>query len=162
MDCRTENLDEIETVTLGYYDENAESFWEGTKDHDVAQNYAAFLAPFPDGKTLDILDLGCGPGRDVKYFQSLGHRPIGLDGSVPGNTLVAKFFTKGFSALRCNRKLSMASLQMPLCSMSLVGNCRMSLKNYTAHYGPPVFCFHPTLGVTTRDGMGNGTAIICS
>lgn len=82
MECRTENLDEIETFTLGHYDENAESFWEGTKDHDVAQNYAAFLAPFPDGKILDILDFGCGPGRDVKYFQSLGHRPVGLDGSV--------------------------------------------------------------------------------
>jgi SAM-dependent methyltransferase len=82
MDCRAKNLDEIETVTLGHYDENAESFWEGTKDHDVAQNYAAFLAPFSDRKTLDILDLGCGPGRDVKYFQSLGHRPVGLDGSV--------------------------------------------------------------------------------
>ncbi len=82
MDFRTENLDKIETVTLGYYDENAESFWEGTKDHDVAQNYAAFLAPFPDGKMLDILDFGCGPGRDVKYFQSLGHRPVGLDGSA--------------------------------------------------------------------------------
>ncbi len=82
MECRTENLDEIETFTLGHYDKNAESFWEGTKDHDVAQNYAAFLAPFPDGKTLDILDFGCGPGRDLKYFQSLGHRPVGLDGSV--------------------------------------------------------------------------------
>ena len=48
----------------------------------MAQNYAAFLAPFPDGKTLDILDFGCGPGRDVKYFHSLGHRPLGLDGSA--------------------------------------------------------------------------------
>ena len=82
MDCRTENLDKIETVTLGYYDENSKSFWEGTKDHDVAQNYAAFLAPFPAEETLDILDFGCGPGRDVKYFQSLGHRPVGLDGSA--------------------------------------------------------------------------------
>ena len=82
MACRSEILDEIETFTLGHYDENAESFWEGTKDHDVSQNYAAFLAPFPKGKTLDILDFGCGPGRDVKYFHSLGHRPVGLDGST--------------------------------------------------------------------------------
>ncbi len=82
MACRSEILDEIETFTLGHYDENAESFWEGTKDHDVSQNYAAFLARFPKGKTLDILDFGCGPGRDVKYFHSLGHRPVGLDGST--------------------------------------------------------------------------------
>lgn len=81
MEQRPDHLDAIETVTLSHYNQNAESFWNGTKDHDVTQNYAAFLAPFPAGKTLDILDLGCGPGRDVKYFQSLGHRPVGLDGS---------------------------------------------------------------------------------
>ena len=81
MASKTEALDAIETLTLGHYNQNAEAFWNGTKDHDVAQNYAAFLAPFPKDKTLDILDLGCGPGRDVSYFQSLGHRPVGLDGS---------------------------------------------------------------------------------
>jgi SAM-dependent methyltransferase len=74
-------LDEIETVTVGHYNQNAEAFWNGTKDHDVTQNYQAFLAPFPAGKKLDILDFGCGPGRDVRYFKSLGHRPVGLDGS---------------------------------------------------------------------------------
>jgi SAM-dependent methyltransferase len=81
MGLKTEYLGEIETVTLGHYNQNAEAFWNGTKDHDVTQNYAAFLAPFPKGKRLDILDFGCGPGRDVKYFQTLGHRPVGLDGS---------------------------------------------------------------------------------
>ena len=74
--------DDIETVTLSHYNQNAQAFWSGTKDHDVTQNYAAFLAPFPKDKTLDILDLGCGPGRDVSYFKSLGHRPVGLDGSA--------------------------------------------------------------------------------
>ncbi len=74
-------LDDIETVTISHYDNNAASFWQGTKDHDVRQNTQAFLAPFEAGKVLDILDFGCGPGRDVSYFKSLGHRVVGLDGS---------------------------------------------------------------------------------
>ncbi|MCD2452686.1 class I SAM-dependent methyltransferase [Methylicorpusculum oleiharenae] len=81
MAPKAEELELIEAVTLSHYDQNAEAYWQGTKDHDVTQNYAAFLAPFPIDKKLDILDLGCGPGRDVQYFKSLGHRPIGLDGS---------------------------------------------------------------------------------
>lgn len=75
-----DSLHTIESITLGHYERNADAFWSGTRDHDVTQNYAAFLAPFPTGKTLDILDFGCGPGRDLHYFKSLGHRPVGLDG----------------------------------------------------------------------------------
>jgi SAM-dependent methyltransferase len=75
-------LEEIETTTLRDYDENAAAFWERTRDHDVTQNYASLLSPFPAGQPLDILDFGCGPGRDLKYFRSLGHRPVGLDGSA--------------------------------------------------------------------------------
>ncbi|MFT4612971.1 MAG: SAM-dependent methyltransferase [Bacteroidia bacterium] len=74
-------LSEIESVTLRHYESNASSFWQGTKDHDVTQNYDKFLSQFPAGTALDILDFGCGPGRDLGYFQSLGHRPVGLDGS---------------------------------------------------------------------------------
>lgn len=81
MKQSTEQLHEIETLTLKHYNQNAEAFWAGTQDHDVSQNYAAFLSRFPKDKPLDILDFGCGPGRDVSYFKSLGHRPVGLDGS---------------------------------------------------------------------------------
>ncbi len=35
--------DEVSQRTLGHYGRNAESFWERTKDHDVAQNIAAML-----------------------------------------------------------------------------------------------------------------------
>jgi SAM-dependent methyltransferase len=74
-------LAEIQETTLDHYDNNASSFWQGTRDHDVTQNYEALLKPFSDSQTLDILDFGCGPGRDLIYFKSLGHRPVGLDGS---------------------------------------------------------------------------------
>ncbi len=72
---------EITSITISHYDDNAWSFWEGTKDHDVSQNYDHFLAQFPATQKLDILDFGCGPGRDLAYFKGLGHRAVGLDGS---------------------------------------------------------------------------------
>lgn len=83
-------LTEIEKITLGHYDDNALSFWDGTKDHDVTQNYHAFLSQFPITQTLDILDFGCGPGRDLGHFKSLGHRPVGLDGSHAFCTMARK------------------------------------------------------------------------
>ena len=76
-----EQLENVEKTTLGHYNDNAQSFWQGTKDHDVTQNYRALLSHCEQGAPLDILDFGCGPGRDVGYFKSLGHRPVGLDGS---------------------------------------------------------------------------------
>ena len=74
--------DEIERLTINHYESNAESFWQGTRDHDVSQNINAFLQAMPTDKALDILDFGCGPGRDLAIFKQLGHRPIGLDGSA--------------------------------------------------------------------------------
>jgi len=35
----------------------------------------------PKDRALDILDFGCGPGRDLATFKALGHRATGLDGS---------------------------------------------------------------------------------
>jgi len=75
------DLGKIESDTLAHYEESAESFWQATKDHDVSQNIAAFLQAMPGGKALDILDFGCGPGRDLRTFKKMGHRPTGLDGS---------------------------------------------------------------------------------
>ena len=75
------DLNRIESVTIQHYDVNAMSFWEGTKNHDVTQNRHAFLDACKKDLSLDILDLGCGPGRDILYFKPLGHRPVGLDGS---------------------------------------------------------------------------------
>ncbi len=72
--------DEIAQRTLGHYERNAESFWERTRDHDVAQNIAAMLRHVAGQAPFTILDFGCGPGRDLKSLQQLGHRAVGLEG----------------------------------------------------------------------------------
>ena len=76
------DLEQVESMTLNHYDTHAKSFFAGTIDHDVSQNYDAFLSSMEKEKPLDILDFGCGPGRDLHYFSSCGHNPVGLDGSI--------------------------------------------------------------------------------
>jgi SAM-dependent methyltransferase len=65
--------------TLSHYQSRAEAFWEGTRDHDVSQNLNTLLGALPARPGLRILDLGCGPGRDLLTLRELGHVAIGLD-----------------------------------------------------------------------------------
>jgi len=81
MPLTREDLDHITTTTLGHYDQHAEDYWQGTRDHDVSQNIAALLRHIDKAAPLSILDLGCGPGRDLKTFSELGHKAIGLEGA---------------------------------------------------------------------------------
>ncbi len=76
-----EELEALAARTLAHYDNSAQSFAAGTKDHDVSQNYAALLGAIEGTPPFRILDLGCGPGRDLAYFRAQGHEPVGLDGS---------------------------------------------------------------------------------
>ena len=76
------DLQEITSQTIGHYDASAQSFWFGTKDHDVGQNMDALLRHIQGEAPYTILDFGCGPGRDILAFRDLGHVPIGLDGAA--------------------------------------------------------------------------------
>ena len=67
--------------TIAQYDRLAHAFRDGTRDHDVSQNYAALLDAIEGDPPCSILDLGCGPGRDLRHFRALGHDAVGLDGS---------------------------------------------------------------------------------
>lgn len=81
MPIDNDDLRRIGELTLAHYNSIADSFRAGTLDHDVSQNIAALLRHIQAEPPYAILDLGCGPGRDLKTFRALGHRPIGLDGS---------------------------------------------------------------------------------
>jgi len=75
------DLEAISVCTLEHYNQGAESFREGTRDHDVRQNIDALLRHIEGTPPFTILDLGCGPGRDLKAFAALGHVAVGLDGA---------------------------------------------------------------------------------
>jgi pterin-4a-carbinolamine dehydratase len=71
----------ISELTIAHYDRLAEAYWDGTREHDVSQNYAALLDAIEGNPPYSILYLGCGPSRDLHHFRSLGHNAVGLDGS---------------------------------------------------------------------------------
>ena len=67
--------------TLEYYNQQADDFFAGTIDHDVEQNIAALLKYIKGETPFTILDVGCGPGRDLKAFTARGHIAVGLEGA---------------------------------------------------------------------------------
>jgi SAM-dependent methyltransferase len=74
--------DKIAALTLEYYEQRAEEFRSGTRDHDVSQNIAALLRHIDGAPPLSILDFGCGPGRDLQTFAALGYKAVGLEGAA--------------------------------------------------------------------------------
>jgi SAM-dependent methyltransferase len=81
MALNSHDLENLVSATLEHYNERAEDFWNGTRDHDVSQNIATLLQYIEGPSPFTILDFGCGPGRDLKTFAALGHVAIGLEGS---------------------------------------------------------------------------------
>ncbi len=62
-----------------YYDENADSFFEGSVGADMSQSRDKFVSYLP--KNARVLDAGCGSGRDSKAFLDLGFDVISFDAS---------------------------------------------------------------------------------
>jgi SAM-dependent methyltransferase len=78
----TQNPELISAGTLEHYNQRAEDFRSGTRDHDVSQNIAALLEHIKATPPYTVLDFGCGPGRDLQTFTALGHVAFGLEGAV--------------------------------------------------------------------------------
>jgi len=91
MTPKSQDLNQIVARTLAHYDQRAEDFWRGTRDHDVSQNIGALLQHIEGTPPFSILDLGCGPGRDLRKFVELGHVAVGLDGAVRFATMAREF-----------------------------------------------------------------------
>lgn len=79
-----------------YYNLNAASFIETTRDVDMSEARGRFLASVPsrDGGPARILDAGSGSGRDARAFRLLGHDIEAFDASP---TMVAA--TQAYAAV---------------------------------------------------------------
>lgn len=65
--------------TSRYYEANADSFFAETVSVDMSSLYEKFLARLPAGG--QILDAGCGSGRDARAFASRGYAVTAFDAS---------------------------------------------------------------------------------
>ena len=74
MEQDTVQAHEVVAITIAEYDRMAAAYRRGTADHDVSQNIAALLEAIKGDAPYVILDLGCGPGRDLRQFTALGSR----------------------------------------------------------------------------------------
>jgi len=81
MKITPQELKDLAARTLDYYNNKADDFFAGTIDHDVDQNISALLQHIEGKAPFTLLDLGCGPGRDLKTLKERGHIAVGLEGA---------------------------------------------------------------------------------
>ena len=70
----------MKNSTLEYYDQNAEQFFKTTAEVDFTGTQDRVLRYLGPGSR--ILDLGCGSGRDTRYFMEKGYQVDATDGSA--------------------------------------------------------------------------------
>ncbi len=66
-------------MSIDFYNDNAESFFNDTKAVDLSPIYQHFLPLLPING--HVLDAGCGSGRDSKYFIEQGFQVSAFDAS---------------------------------------------------------------------------------
>ena len=79
----------MQNTTINYYNTNADKFIENTLFVDFTQTQQRFLARLKKGAF--ILDLGCGSGRDTRYFLDQGYQVEAIDGSEEMCRLAARY-----------------------------------------------------------------------
>ncbi len=87
--------------TLNYYDENARDYFDNTVDADMNDCRQRFLKYLKEG--ANILDVGCGSGRDSKAFLSLGYKVKAIDGSKELCRLASKYLGQEVENIRFDK-----------------------------------------------------------
>jgi ubiquinone/menaquinone biosynthesis C-methylase UbiE len=71
------SMNKIET-TIKTYNKIVEEYVKiRDRDEKILRKFLEKFLKYLKGKR--ILDVGCGPGRDVKYFKERGYDPVGID-----------------------------------------------------------------------------------
>ena len=71
VDCKEKTID--------YYNDHSGEFAERVNSVDMSREYRRFLRYVPKGGS--IVDMGCGSGRDMRFFSEEGYSVSGVDAS---------------------------------------------------------------------------------
>lgn len=85
-------------TTIEYYNKNAENYFDNTVNIDMYSLYERFIKDMP--KNGKILDVGCGSGRDSKFFLGKGYDVIAIDASKELCKIASQFL--GIKVLNYN------------------------------------------------------------
>lgn len=86
------NKNKKDLQTLSFYQKSAAQYFLETLDLDISSNRERFLNFIP--KEGHILDLGCGSGRDSRFFLENSYKVTSLDASIELAKLASDFIGK--------------------------------------------------------------------
>ena len=69
----------VDESTISYYNINAKEYSVEVNKGDMFNNILKFLNYI--NKNSSIIDIGCGSGRDLKFFKQKGYQAFGIDAS---------------------------------------------------------------------------------
>lgn len=145
MKTDSQRLSEIKRV----YEDGAATFLARTSEDVIAKNWwdvvemrDKFLSYISQEST--ILDVGCGTGRDAKYFIQHGHRVVGIDiceafildlqNTTPGNYVIGDIvdpsspvYQAKYDAIWCNAAIVHLTREE---SVQVMRNCFDSLREW--------------------------------
>lgn len=143
--------------TLEYYNVNVMNFFYDTVYADMSAIYNRFLKFVKP--SAHICDLGCGSGRDSKYFRSRGYTVTSIDGSPEMCKLAGQYlknkvycmkfnefdFTDKFDAIwACSSLLHVSYREMNAVIKKIISGCKNRAIIYT--------CFKYGNTCSYRDG----------
>ena len=86
--------------TINHYNNNAKDYFDYTVNADMSDHYERFLKYLQENSY--ILDVGCGSGRDSKYFISQGYKVKAIDGSKELCKLASEYLNETVDNIKFN------------------------------------------------------------
>jgi len=143
--------------TANFYEEIAESYAIEWLDSEVMRESCDYFIRNLLGGAPRILDVGCGPGRDAKFFSDRGFEVVGID-------LAEKFLriARQIAPSATFVKMDMRSLGFSDASFAGLWACASLLHLPRSQAGPALREFHRVLElggllyVSVTEGEGEG------